>query len=184
MTHDMTTPTELTLNSATGPQGSASGTAASPPALEPPAPKTISKMAAVRQALAEGILETTAIVDYVKQKFGLVLEPTTAANYRSQLRKPRDKDGQDSAGNGHTAPCSAQPAEPPCPTVPELLSVKKSLEEMRKGRPKGITFSELTAQVRELAQLAEKVGRVQRLLTCLEILLQLIGDQQGTEPAR
>ncbi len=124
------------------------------------------------------MVETTAIMDYVKQKFGLVLKPATVANYRSHLRKPRAKDDQDSAGNGQTAPCSAQPTEPTYPTVPELLTLKGLLDEMGKGRPEGISFSKLTAQVRELAQLADKVGGVQRLLTCLEILLQLLGDHE------
>ncbi len=117
-------------------------------------------------------------MDYVKQKFGLALASATVASYRSHLRRPRAKDAQDSAGNGQTAPCSAQPTEPTYPTVPELLTLKGLLDEMGKGRPEAISFSKLTAQVRELAQLADKVGGIQRLLTCLEILLQLLGDQQ------
>ncbi len=67
--------------------------------------------------------------------------------------------------------------------MPELLNLKELLKEMGKGRPEGISYRELTAQVRELVQLADKVGGVQRLLACLETFLLLLGDQQGTQPA-
>jgi hypothetical protein len=54
------------------------------------ATQPISKMAAVREALAQGVESPSEIVSYVKEKHGLDMTTAHVSAYKSQIKKPKN----------------------------------------------------------------------------------------------